>query len=150
MVKPIWVLPAIVAIDVLTKLIVKASLLNLEIIPGVLSLNYLTNTGAAFGLFRGGNITLLFFGLIILGIGLIYYDKLLAGKDRWCYLLIGAGIIGNLIDRIAYGAVIDFIDFHIWPAFNLADAAMCIGVLGIIAYWVFPNSKARNLPSHRL
>ncbi len=141
MAKCIWILPVVIAVDFLTKLIVKASLINLDVIPRVLSLNYLANTGAAFGIFRGGNLTLLFFGLIILGIGLIFYDKLLAGKDWWCYLLIGAGIMGNLIDRIAYGAVIDFIDFHIWPAFNLADASMCIGVLGVIAYWVLPSRK---------
>ncbi len=93
------------------------------------SLTYLKNTGVAFGLFKGNNFIFIILSLIIIFIIIYFYkDKSLRlGLD-----LILAGAIGNLISRIIYGYVIDFIDFKIWPVFNLADIFIVIGVFYLI------------------
>ena len=68
------------------------------------------------------------------------------GVTKFSYILIIAGAIGNIIDRIRYGAVIDFLDFHIeirhWPAFNMADVLICVGVFLLIFHSIFFHKKA--------
>lgn len=112
---------------------------SLVVIPGLFNLTYLHNTGAAFGMFAGqpGILRQLFF----IGIALIFlvvlfiFQKRFSGQSGWYTLafgLIGGGAVGNLIDRIRYGSVVDFLDFYVgtwhWPAFNVADSAICVGV----------------------
>jgi len=102
---------------------------------GFLNLVNVRNTGAAFGLFKGfGN--LFFIILSVIAIGVIIY-LLWKGKDEFIgLLLILSGAVGNLIDRVFLGYVRDFIDIHIgglhWPAFNLADSYLTIGIAYII------------------
>ncbi|MDE5615385.1 MAG: signal peptidase II [Alphaproteobacteria bacterium] len=101
------------------------------------------NPGASFSLFRGlGEIAPL---LIIIATGVIigfigyYAIRRAAASERLPLALILGGAIGNLIDRIRFGAVVDFLDFHIgtihWPAFNVADICICIGVALYILNW---------------
>jgi len=104
-------------------------------ILGFLNFVNVRNTGAAFGLFKGlGN---LFFIIIsVIAIGVIIY-LLWKGKDEFIgLLLVLSGAVGNLIDRVFLDYVRDFIDFHIrglhWPAFNLADSYLTIGIAYII------------------
>ena len=73
----------------------------------------------------------------MIGLILFYYDKL--PKKKYVVVstaLIFSGAIGNLIDRIFLGYVVDFIDIGLWPAFNVADSAITIGAIGIIYYLI--------------
>lgn len=125
--------------DQLTKLIAKINLypdVNIDLISGYLSLTYLENRGAAFGIFKNKKFFLV--GLTSLVIAfMIYY--LLKNKDISKYMkisliLIISGAIGNLIDRITKGYVVDFIHFYIknifdWPVFNVADIFVVCGTI---------------------
>jgi len=117
---------------------------SIEIVPNFFNLTYLRNTGAAFG-FLAGSPTALRIGFFILvsavAIGCILYllKNLRSGQTLWFAALasILGGAVGNLIDRIRMGEVIDFLDFHWdnwhWPAFNVADSAITVGVI-LLAY----------------
>ena len=96
------------------------------------SINSTVNTGITFGIFKGYNILFIFIILLIIGLVIYLYKK----DKKYClaYGLILAGAFGNLIDRVFRGFVVDFIDFRIWPIFNLADAFVTIGVLLLIYY----------------
>lgn len=107
------------------------------IIPNVFDLVYVTNNGAAFGSFANNNK----FFIVLSCAALVFVVSLLFRKhpvDRWRDLslaLLLAGILGNLTDRFSHGHVIDFLLFdlhvpfaHPWPAFNVADACICIAV----------------------
>ncbi|GAJ17757.1 unnamed protein product, partial [marine sediment metagenome] len=80
---------------------------------------------------------LLWFAIIVVGVILYLYDKIPDETQIQIFTaLILGGTLGNLIDRIKFGYVIDFLDFQIWPAFNLADSAITIGVIGLIIYLI--------------
>ncbi|MCM8768331.1 MAG: signal peptidase II [Candidatus Omnitrophica bacterium] len=96
------------------------------------SFNLVKNKGICFGLFASGSLTwLTIFLSIALVFCLIFYvtvrRKLPAGEQVSLGMMV-AGVSGNLIDRIRVGGVIDFIDFHVWPVFNLADSLIVTGV----------------------
>ncbi|MEK6835759.1 MAG: signal peptidase II [Nanoarchaeota archaeon] len=94
------------------------------------------NTGIAFGLLKGYNLLFILVNLIILAIVIYYYIK--NKKVRLALSFLIAGIIGNLIDRIFFNGVRDFIDLKFWPVFNLADSFNVIGVI-LIFYLVLKN-----------
>lgn len=127
----------VIALDQLTKLAVKDALFPHEskvLIPDILSLAYVTNTGAIFGVLRGMNAL-----LIAVGIGVViilsYYIYINQKEmSSYFFALVIGGALSNIIDRIAYGWVIDFIDFHFWPAFNIADTAITTGIIAFIIY----------------
>ena len=114
----------IVILDQFTKFLVKQNFqLNqsIPIIKNILHLTYITNTGSAFGLFKGLNWFFVFFSVIVI-IAIFYYLERIVKNEKLLQFAVGlllGGTIGNLIDRVAYGAVIDFIDFRIWPVFNI-------------------------------
>jgi signal peptidase II len=109
------------------------------VIDGFFKLRYSENTGVAFGMFQDhgavGRIALTLIALVAFGLVIHYLRKTDDAHTRMhaALGLVGGGAIGNLIDRIAYGKVTDFIVWHVkdheWPAFNIADAALVIGVL---------------------
>lgn len=123
----------IILADQVTKHLVRTTIMPREAIDVLpfLQIVHIRNVGAAFGLFRGfGNIT--FIIISIVAIIAVFYLLIKDKKDRISYSLILGGATGNLIDRIIYGNVTDFIDiyagrFH-WPAFNIADSALTIGI----------------------
>lgn len=127
----------IIIIDQLSKYFIKESLSLYESIPIIknfLHITYVQNTGAAFSILQGKT---LFFSIIsILIIILIVYGVFKAPvtkkSHRYVLSAIVGGAIGNLIDRIRFGYVIDFIDFRVWPVFNIADCAIVIGVILLI------------------
>jgi signal peptidase II len=138
-----------VLVDLVTKQIVLRTIAlyeNLEVIPGFFSLTHVRNTGAAFGLFAGQTTTVrtfFFFAMSIaaLAVVLFMYARMADGM-RWAsaaLCLIFGGAVGNLIDRLRFGEVVDFLDFYIgsahWPAFNVADSAISVGV-GILFFYV--------------
>lgn len=132
----------VVVTDQLTKSLVVNALTLGElrpIVPGVFNLTLTLNPGAAFGLF--GNLseplrTIVLFavsGIAVLTV--IYFLVREYRGDRWAEIALGlilGGASGNLIDRFRLGKVVDFLDFHVadwhWPAFNVADSAICLGV----------------------
>ena len=136
----------IIALDQITKSAVMARFSlheTLEIIPGLFNLVYVMNPGAAFGFLADASPTfryIFFIGVTILAAGLIVYylvksnprNLMLAGS----LTLIFGGAVGNLIDRIRFGAVVDFLDVYLgashWPAFNVADSAITVGVVLMI------------------
>lgn len=123
------------ALDQITNVIIERVKPSLDF--GFLSIHYTTNTGAAFSMFQGKNILLTL--LSVMAIAVIIYiiffsknkDKISKGILCFSALLFG-GALGNLADRLIYGFVIDFIDFKFWPAFNVADIAITIGVIGLL------------------
>jgi signal peptidase II len=108
-------------------------------VTSFISLTYVHNTGTAFGLFQGRNDILLALAFIILAV-LFYSARGLSERGGWLGLLgvalVIGGAIGNIIDRWRFDQVIDFIDLHFWPVFNVADSAISIGTIGIVlALW---------------
>jgi len=133
-------------LDRLTKLFIAGRMELYESIPvieGVFHITYVRNPGAAFGLFA--HKTPLFIGITVLVVAaLTFYSKQLAGGSRRLILALGlllGGAAGNLYDRIVTGTVVDFLDFRIWPVFNLADSALVIGVM-LFAYSLFYLDKS--------
>ncbi len=123
----------ILSLDQLTKFLVNKSLgLNhsLPVISGIFSITLVHNRGAAFGIFK--NQFNLFIFISVTAVCLIYSilkDNKHNNSYAYSLSLILAGALGNLIDRISLGYVVDFLDFHIWPVFNLADSAITIGAV---------------------
>ena len=117
---------ALILIDRMTK--IWASNLKISKDYGILSFTYITNTGAGFSILQNMNIILIVISILAI-IALIYFTKHI---PKFSLITIISGITGNLIDRISYGSVIDFINFRFWPVFNVADSLIFIGV----AYWV--------------
>lgn len=129
----------IVLLDQATKLLVSGSIgLHgpVTLMGGILSISYIQNTGAGFGILKGFTGVLASAGVAAIGIIGYYYQRILElgrGMILATGILLG-GIIGNLIDRIAHGFVIDFIDFGFWPAFNVADSAVTVAGAFLILY----------------
>ena len=139
---PLFWLIAVVVADQLTKWWVVTSFAHYEIrtiIPGFFNLTYITNTGAAFGLFAGRQ-TLgrqVFFLVVAMAALLVMFFSYRHYRSQGRLFLhaiglIAGGALGNMIDRLRVGAVVDFLDFYVkglhWPAFNVADSAITIGV----------------------
>lgn len=131
---PFYLIAAVVfIIDQLTKLLVIYSMeiyRSMTIIPGALFLTHVRNKGAAFGIFPGQILPLIAIGAVI-SLIIVYFHSQVPRSDRFIQVslaLILGGSLGNLFDRIFRGAVVDFIDFRFWPAFNIADAAVNIGI----------------------
>jgi signal peptidase II len=141
----------IVALDQITKAFILQILpLNdsISIVPGLFNLIHIQNPGGAFGFMANhssGWIHSLFLFFTLLALGLIFYfyrntpptHPLLAIG----FAFIFGGAIGNLIDRIRFGKVVDFLDFYIvnmhWPAFNVADSAVSVGIVIFLYHILF-------------
>jgi len=109
-----------------------------NILPGIFNLTLVYNDGTAFGLFKGMNALFIAVAIAVILFIITYIIKNRI-KDRVYLFTLGlviGGAIGNLFDRIAFGCVVDFLDFRIWPVFNLADSCITIGVV-ILAWKVF-------------
>jgi len=133
----------LVGIDQAIKYAIRANMTLRETIPiieGVFHLTYIQNTGAAFGILQGQTAFLIALPAVLVVAILIYLHKKTNGSHVTLPLslaLICGGGIGNLIDRVAFGAVIDFIDFRIFPIFNAADIFVCVGCGLLILHMIF-------------
>lgn len=132
----------VLILDQLTKFIIKTKLQFSESIPiikNIFHFTYVANTGSAFGLFKSLNWFFVLFAAVVIVMIFYYLRTKINEKEKNLQLAVGlllGGTIGNLTDRLFYGAVIDFIDFRIWPVFNIADSAITISViLLIILLW---------------
>ncbi|HEX5132495.1 MAG TPA: signal peptidase II [Candidatus Krumholzibacteria bacterium] len=149
------VLPAalVVALDQLTKQILWRNGQNYDIIDGYLHITLLKNAGAAFGMFQGGRVFFVVASVIAIAL-ITYVGYRLPGGDRyrrmWLGLILG-GALGNLIDRIIYGEVIDFLQIgfngHYWPVFNVADMAVSIGAALLVLFAIRTPDVDRAVPA---
>ena len=107
-----------------------------SLLNGWLSLTYTTNTGAAFGVLADRGVLFVLIGLVVLAV-LVAYWRFLPGKRLLLRLSLGlqlGGAIGNLLDRLRAGYVIDFLQVRYWPIFNLAASSIVLGVLLLMYY----------------
>lgn len=111
---------------------------SVPVLPGVFHLTLVRNPGIAFGLFarQGG---------VVLGVACLLIAFLLITARRrptawqppipWAMGLILGGALGNLVDRVRVGAVVDFLDFRVWPVFNVADSCITVGAALVVWAW---------------
>ncbi len=148
---------AVVVLDLFTKELVLHHLPlygKRELIPGFFNLVHVRNTGVAFSFFAGGDNPwrskiLAAFTVAALGmVGFLYRQTdSTEWEKRWALSLIAGGAVGNLVDRIRFGEVVDFLDFYLgpyhWPAFNVADMAITAGA-GMLLYVLVRGEKKKD------
>lgn len=146
---------AVFALDQITKAWIYRTLpinsygpgLHIEVIPDFFNIVHVGNTGAAWSILSGRSTWLALFAIITLIV--IFFSRRTLGLRQQpvqvAFGLLCGGIVGNLVDRIAHGHVIDFLDFHFggytYPAFNIADSGICIGVA---IYFIFTLLSGRQ------
>ncbi len=150
----IIIIVAIIALDQWSKWAIKTSF-NLyqskPVIQDLLHFTYVTNDGMAFGLsFPGGKHVLLIMTILLTGfiVGFLWKEKNGHPLIKYGLALILSGAIGNLIDRLLYGKVVDFLDlmigdFH-WYIFNIADSSVTIGMILFIIHSIYIEQKKTN------
>jgi len=149
----------IIVLDLITKSLILKNLPlynTISVIPGFFNITHIQNPGGAFGFMANqgpGIRSFLFLFVSAIAIGVIFYFyKTTPAKDKWlttAISLIFGGAIGNLIDRIRFGQVVDFLDFYIqnlhWPSFNVADSAITIGITIFIFQILFKNKLKQGV-----
>ena len=139
----------IVVVDQVTKLLVLANIplfADIDVIPGLFHLTYVQNTGAAFSSFEGMRwLFVLLFAVLTVLILVEYFKKRMPFSpfERWCIAAIYGGGLGNIIDRVRLGYVVDMIevDFMNFPVFNVADCFITCGCIALIVHMVFFNKE---------
>lgn len=117
---------------------------SIPVLPGIFHLTYIQNPGAAFGLFENQTLFFIVIAAFLLAF-LAFAYKELAAQGIWVRFgmsLLAGGAVGNLLDRVRFGAVIDYLDFRIWPIFNLADIGICLGAALIV--WGLLREEGRE------
>lgn len=137
---------AVILIDQIIKFFVEKNMYGFEvpIIKDIFSFTYVQNTGAAWGILSEYDFILKLLTPVLIAVILIYLLKMTDRKSELIFggLIIG-GAIGNYIDRIFRGYVIDFMDFKVWPVFNFADICIVIGCIAVIIK-IFPSGGNNN------
>lgn len=142
----VFVIPALVyVLDRITKMLAVKNIVQGEsvaLVPNIFHITLVYNNGTAFGLLKDRNTPLLWLSLAVIIFIISYIWK--KGRDinlktSLSLGLILGGALGNLTDRIRLGYIIDFIDFRIWPVFNIADSAITIGLM--LLAWNIITSK---------
>lgn len=169
----------IALLDQITKYLIQRNLLSghITVIPGLLDLRHVRNTGAAWGILEGFNNWLIVLSVLMLIVIVVYRRSLLTDAPSRCGncsclgeassaawdggagaqthriamgLMIG-GIVGNLVDRLRLACVVDFLDFywgpHHFPAFNVADSAICVGVGLYVISQIMSQKRAESRPA---
>jgi len=144
----------VLLLDQISKWVVQQAMAPGElrgVLPGFFNLTYVRNRGAAFGLFSESDsalvqVLLVAFSLAALGLVLVLlWRGTASGAAGWGLALIFGGALGNLLDRLRSGSVVDFLDFYVgsyhWPAFNLADSSIVIGA-GLLLLVVLRGHRA--------
>jgi len=115
-------------------------------LAGIFHITYIENPGAAFGLFANQRVIFIVAAALVIAAACLMYRRLMSEKVivRWGVALLLGGAAGNLIDRVRIGCVIDFLDFRIWPVFNIADIGICIGVALLMYALLFDKEKEKE------
>jgi len=123
---------------------------SIAVVPPVFYLTYILNPGAAFGILPNQKVLFIITGLLLVMGVLAVYRKLSSGKTvlRSGLGLVLGGALGNLMDRLRYGGVVDFLDFRVWPVFNLADTAIFIGACLLVWELLKDGSKPKKGSEH--
>lgn len=142
------IIAVVIIIDQLSKYVVSTKMYvseSFSVIEGFINITYVQNRGAAFSTFTGKELLLTVLPLlcILFSIWYLEYKKDAHYTLMAALILIISGGMGNLIDRVRLGYVIDMFDFHFWPVFNVADIAICLGSIFVIIY-VF-NFEGKNV-----
>lgn len=126
--------------DILSKLLVKKTIeigTSISVIPNIFHITHHRNFGAGFGILQNQGWFLILVAVAVLAGIFYYYNQLPKNKLVWVAVaLLISGTIGNLLDRITVGYVTDFLDFRVWPIFNVADIALTVGVGLLILYLI--------------
>lgn len=132
------IIAVVIIVDQIMKMQVLSSMelgMSIQVWPGIFHITYIQNAGAAFGILAEQRWIFIAVSVLLLAAAAFFYPQL-RRESAWirygAALLVG-GAIGNLIDRIWLGQVIDFLDFRVWPVFNIADIGIVVGV-GCIMY----------------
>ncbi len=142
---PVLVCVIVILLDQWVKYYIASSLplgTSIPVLPGIFHITYIQNPGAAFGILENQQTFFILNGVAILIAAAWFYPRL---KQETAWVRYGSamllgGAVGNLIDRVWLGKVIDFFDFRIWPIFNIADIAIVCGV-GCIMYAIVFRMK---------
>ena len=143
---PILCIGLLVALDQITKFIVRTSFALYEshpLIKNVFHLTYIQNTGIAWGMFKNGRTIFLILTILVLLICACFYEKIPESKRftpiRVCLVVLVSGAIGNMIDRISLHYVVDFFDFRLihFPVFNVADIYVVVSMIVLILLCAF-------------
>jgi signal peptidase II len=132
-----WVVIAVFFLDQISKYLVKNK---------IIEINFILNSGSLWGIFQNSAIILAWLSVLVIGIFLFYYEKI---EKSHILVKLGSGLIvggaiGNLIDRVLYKGVVDFIDLGWFPSFNIADSGISIGVTLLIIYFLFEEKFKRK------
>ena len=137
----------IVVLDQLSKSYIQANMRlgeSIPVLPDIFHITYILNPGAAFGLFADQ--TFFFIGLAVaMVLAVIYFYPAIKKESAWMKIGVGllvGGAIGNLVDRIQIGKVVDFFDFRIWPIVNIADIGIVCGAFIIVAAAFMEKDKS--------
>lgn len=119
---------------------------SIPVLAGIFHITYIENPGAAFGLFANQRVMFIVAAALVIAAACLMYRRLMSEKVivRWGVALLLGGAAGNLIDRVRIGCVIDFLDFRIWPVFNIADIGICIGVALLMYALLFDKEKEKE------
>lgn len=148
--KKLWYLLVfvILALDQVSKATVRIVMYvgdSIPVIEDVLHITYVQNRGAAFSLFSGQWLMLIIIPVIAIAVAVWYLKN--HQDEHWtlslALSLVISGGVGNLIDRVVFGYVTDMFDFRIWPVFNMADVAVCVGAGFLILYTICYYDKKK-------
>jgi len=143
----IWIAIIVAIIDQISKILVVSSLKphdSIPIIQNIFHITYVQNTGAAFSVLRGRTYFFILVSSLMI-IAIIYFAQRIPRNKKLLRLMLGfvlGGAVGNLIDRIRLGFVVDFFDFRIWPVFNVADSAVVVGMI-VVAYCLINDPELK-------
>lgn len=148
-----FVIIAVFGLDLVTKFLVQANMelgQSIPIVEGIFHLTYVLNPGAAFGMLAYKTTFFIVTTVIVLSvIGYIYYKS--TPDQRLLRFALGlqvGGALGNFLDRLRTGYVIDFFDFRVWPVFNIADIAISVGV-ALLLWEIYRSEKEdKNKEEH--
>lgn len=145
--RPFLIAGAVVIIDQVTKAIAATKLASAVSVPAIgkiVSFTLVKNTGAAFGLFKYQTTAFILISLTAIAFTVFYLAKKKTGFFLPLALILG-GAAGNLIDRLRFGYVVDFIDLHFWPVFNIADSCITIGAISLFVIILRGKGASRTV-----
>ncbi|MBM7855130.1 signal peptidase II [Desulfohalotomaculum tongense] len=143
----------VLTIDLLSKYIVQSNMelyQSIPVVENIFHITYILNPGAAFGMlaYKTSFFVAVSAALIL---GVVFFYRRIARETLLVKLSLGmvaGGAVGNLIDRIRYGKVVDFLDFRVWPVFNLADTAIVIGV-GLLILEIMRRPEQQDMEGEK-